>query len=810
MVNAPQEIGGVRFLTYYDEKPPTSLLLPEESYLKLTDGLEIEFEIRIREKSPFGYILSTLHDNSEDGIILSYIEFRNPDTSFIELSIQNQPEVILTISFPNSMIGRGEWHKLTIEYHNEILSLTLNGTETVSARVDLSHLSPFQISFGEITNRLEPPRMDVRHVQVKDRTRVIHDWPLNEFEGEIIVDKVGSKNGRLKSGSLLAGHHKHIQHIQSIVTQPDRFGQIFVDQQDGHLNIINHNELIKMDIQTWVIISKTKTDTISKDYKILYNDFNNQLYIYHHGGDLPFYPYNEPNGHWDGLDLNEDSKGQYFTGQRIFIPETNDIYSFGGYGWYTYKNDIFKYSIKNDEWSIVTPKLRNNAIFYPQGPTSVVYDESQKRIILFGGTGSKTGKQENGITHFSDIWSFDVQTDSLVQLANHQPVPMNQSGVGVEVDWASNTAYKLIVVDRDSFSTVQLKEHEFPSGDAIDIPLQFDSFFKTIQYSEIFFDFIENTSELLIVVSGELYGNPDMNGIHIFTLALPLLKNEIRGESNNHSIVYILIVLGFMGIAGYWVWDRKRGISSFQTLKKEITELPFEILEKGVTVQLFGVFRMWIDGKEFLKKDWQSKKARELFIYLILKNHHGVTGEEISLTFWQDVSADSAVNSRGVALSKIRKLLGDYAYCLERNENRFSIQYSSTFTSDLHYVHSWMESHNIQEYKKAIALFGNDGLLSEFHEDWAESIKVDVNDSFIRHLKKICKNKSIQVDIESIEKIGAFLIHWNPLDDEALMSYVKALKESGKQGLAHQVYNDFVSNYEKEMKEPYQLEYKNI
>lgn len=799
--------GGVRFLTYYDDKPITSLFLPKEPFLQFKDGLEIGFEICIREKSPFGYIVSTLHEDSDDGIILSYIEFRNPDTSFIELTIHNQPEVILTVPFPNSMIGRGQWHKINILYKENILSLTLNESGTVSAKVDLSHLKPFRLSFGNITNRLEPPRMDIRQVKVKHGTKMIHDYPLNEIEGEIIVDKVGFKNGLLKNGSLLAGHHKNIQHVQSIIIHPDRYGQMYVDQQDGHLTIINHNEFIKMDIQTWDILSKTETDTIPKNHKILYYDFQNQLYIYHHGGDLPFYQYDYTNGQWNGFDLSQKSKGQYFDGQRIYIPETNNIYSFGGYGWYTYKNDIFKYALNNKEWSMVTPKLRKGAIFYPQGPTNVVFDEPQNRIIIFGGTGSKTGKQESGITYFSDIWSFNVQTDSLVQLASHQPIPMNQSVLGVEVDWESNTAYKLMVVERDSFRTALLKEFDFPSGNAIEIPLKFGSYFKTIQHSEIFFDLVENTSELLIVVIGELYGKPNMNGIHIFTLALPLMKNEIRVKSNNHSIVYILMAVGLIG-SGYW--GRKRSLTSFKTRKMSMTDLPYEILEKGVTIQLFGVFRMWIDGKEVFKKDWQSKKARDLFIYLILKNHHGVTGEEISLTFWQNVASDSAVNSRGVALSKIRKVLGDYAHCLKRNENRFSIQYSSIFISDLHFVQSWMKSQKVQEYKKALSLFGNDGLLSEFHEDWAEAIKVDVNDSFIRYLKKMCRYESPQVELEMIEKIGAFLIHWNPLDDEALITYVKALKESDKQGLAHQVYNDFVVQYEKEMKEPYQLQYKNI
>ncbi len=59
-------------------------------------------------------------------------------------------------------------------------------------------------------------------------------------------------------------------------------------------------------------------------------------------------------GKWSAIDVYSDSETFYRHYNSHFDPEENSIYIFGGYGQYTYHNEIRRLDLNKNEWKDLT------------------------------------------------------------------------------------------------------------------------------------------------------------------------------------------------------------------------------------------------------------------------------------------------------------------------------------------------------------------------------------------------------------------------------------------------------------------------
>jgi len=235
--------------------------------------------------------------------------------------------------------------------------------------------------------------------------------------------------------------------------------------------------------------------------------------------------------------------------------------------------------------------------------------------------------------------------------------------------------------------------------------------------------------------------------------------------------------------------------------------------EKGVKVQLFEEFQIWIDGEAIHYSDWGSKKARELFIFLLLKNHHGVTKDDIELTFWPDAHIGSAANSRAVALSRIRKTLGIYKNFIKKQDDRIRLDGEDLLISDFQITMMKMSDIPLEITELSIIplkRYGKDGLLPGFHQKWIQDIKTDVDRRIINYAKKTGTQAIHEKKWAILDWIGERLLMWNALDDDGMKFRIIANNNMEKPGVANDVYNRFFNNYEKEIGDIYQVPFESI
>ena len=577
---------GLQFNSVYEkgsdgQSIPTSLILPENGSFHFDSNIEFSFEIYFRKKDPFGFILSATNKNESNYLILSYSDYRNPDTSYIDLTIEGNVSVI-SIPVPDILWAEFSWKLLSIQFNYSLnkIGLSFDNSSMTWYKAKMPIHRDLQFQFGRISQKVEPPRMVIRNINLNENSKSNIHWPLNEISGDIAIGSM--ENGRE-------------------------------------------------------------------------------------------YPGKVKNANW-----------------------------------------LRRYHF---QWRKV----------YSQDITGKDFQNTQIRF------------QPEGVSDFSIIAM----------------------------------------------------------------------------------EFSQKTNELMLVVrTKRMENNKPIDSIEYYSLNLPLTHIEIIPKTANNHWIYILLVMG-LGSA-IWFFLKNRVLSkkmdiietaNLITSNNPVNENQKKILEKGVTVQVFGTFRMWVDCREIHFKDWRSKKARELFIFILLKNDNGVPIKDINQTFWPNVTNESAVNSRAVTLNKIRKVIFPYRDLITKVDDRLYIRETEMLYSDYLNLHSQLQngkSKKIKDEKWPILLHGKRGVLPDMHDDWVDLIRIDMLKSVVRFCKTIATKYIENKDWENLVWIGKRILELDQFDDDGLLYAIKGSKRQMKEGIANKIYADYNKKYMDEIGEPYNKPYDTI
>ena len=577
---------GLQFNSVYEkgsdgQSIPTSLILPENGSFHFDSNIEFSFEIYFRKKDPFGFILSATNKNESNYLILSYSDYRNPDTSYIDLTIEGNVSVI-SIPVPDILWAEFSWKLLSIQFNYSLnkIGLSFDNSSMTWYKAKMPIHRDLQFQFGRISQKVEPPRMVIRNINLNENSKSNIHWPLNEISGDIAIGSM--ENGRE-------------------------------------------------------------------------------------------YPGKVKNANW-----------------------------------------LRRYHF---QWRKV----------YSQDITGKDFQNTQIRF------------QPEGVSDFSIIAM----------------------------------------------------------------------------------EFSQKTNELMLVVrTKRMENNKPIDSIEYYSLNLPLTHIEIIPKTANNHWIYILLVMG-LGSA-IWFFLKNRVLSkkmdiietaNLITSNNPVNENQKKILEKGVTVQVFGTFRMWVDCREIHFKDWRSKKARELFIFILLKNDNGVSIKDINQPFWPNVTNESAVNSRAVTLNKIRKVIFPYRDLITKVDDRLYIRETEMLYSDYLNLHSQLQngkSKKIKDEKWPILLHGKRGVLPDMHDDWVDLIRIDMLKSVVRFCKTIATKYIENKDWENLVWIGKRILELDQFDDDGLLYAIKGSKRQMKEGIANKIYADYNKKYMDEIGEPYNKPYDTI
>lgn len=827
--NDPAEIGGVQFNSLYDPNVvqclPTTIVFPVNESFYFSNNVELSFEIYFWQKDPFGYILSAGNHAVADNFIVSYSNYRHPDTSYIELSYLDKAAVI---SFPviDNLQGKNIWKSISIrlDYSRNSIGFSFDHSNFKWYDVHEPLSKEFQFSFGKTSRKIEPPRMAIRHIHVKELNRPPISWELDEESGDIAEGwSNGSKKytAKVKNGVWLTGLHSKWKLVYAKDITGRTFKNLGYDKSRNQYIFIQDDSLFFQNIAEPQIIKNFPFTLLAEKYKIHYIPETQGIVAWNHGGDSPIATFDLEKNTWYGYDSTFITNEQHFSHSTFRNPQSNDWYILGGYGWYTVKNDLLRYNWSQNNWENVKYTLEGKDQFFPRTEATVQYDSETDSYFIFGGIGNESGMQEQGFRQLNDLWALDLKTNTMSQIW--------QDVLSLDT---SDFFYRSVLVPEIN-QVFLLLIHEFKTNetksilhtsaldqkDFINTGIVFDA--KRTTKSIISLHYIPKSNELLLVATSQ---HENATGVKEFleyyTINLPLISISNREEAN---VKYFWILGIIMGIAFLIYLKRGKQLPDVQQIikpiqKKDVSHVGDEqtqliILEKGVTVQVCEDFRLWVDGREIRYKDWRSKKARELFLFILLKNHHGAPIKNINLTFWPDVKSESAANSRAVTLNKIRNVIAPYGHLIEKTDDRLWMKENDLLNTDyfkLYHVLQNSNSASLNDKKWPIKLHGKNGVLPDMHDDWVDFVRADMVNRVIRYSKHLGQEYLENKQWEELVWIGKWILELDPFNDDGLFFAIIGNKNQMKDGLAHKIYSDYCQNYEREMGETYKTTYEMI
>ncbi|MFQ3597579.1 MAG: tetratricopeptide repeat protein [Chloroherpetonaceae bacterium] len=190
-------------------------------------------------------------------------------------------------------------------------------------------------------------------------------------------------------------------------------------------------------------------------------------------------------------------------------------------------------------------------------------------------------------------------------------------------------------------------------------------------------------------------------------------------------------------------------LTSFQEAIRVSVEQKFKTSDtqpqqekKPIVIRTFGKFEVALNGRKLSKEDWQRKKVRDVFKYLLVHYRNAVTTEELAEQLWQSSSKEIATALK-TTISHLRKALEpnlsayqpsryltaqDHAYMLDFGDEA-EIDFVE-FKSCLDAAKSEAGDAKTKKLKQAVRIYQGYFLNEDAFEDWVAFERESLNENF--------------------------------------------------------------------------------
>src|SRR5512140_893452 len=349
-------------LSFRDDRPefrwPCSLELTQAGNIPAHSAIAVGFDLCIEDPEQFGFVL---HGNLDDStkFSLAYAKYFSPDSSYLVLAINGDP-ISIQLPIPKSRLHVGRWHRLFLKFDTkeQLITASLDGRPSARSH-RLPHSLSVRLTFGSITRSGEVPPMAIRDIAVltnragEDTLTTRHHWALGELVGSEAADDLGGLTGVVQHGTWLAESHIRWQQLTTIHSVDGISFFSGYDPVGGTILFAGVHALLEYSTRTGetrktVYHSPRSTVAGQVDF-----DSNRRRLYGHHpaGGEISSYDSGLTT--WSAIDTTVGLIGDYNHHPSFVDPATGDIYLIGGYGRYTVKNHLCRYSFLTRKWEII-------------------------------------------------------------------------------------------------------------------------------------------------------------------------------------------------------------------------------------------------------------------------------------------------------------------------------------------------------------------------------------------------------------------------------------------------------------------------
>ncbi len=223
----------------------------------------------------------------------------------------------------------------------------------------------------------------------------------------------------------------------------------------------------------------------------------------------------------------------------------------------------------------------------------------------------------------------------------------------------------------------------------------------------------------------------------------------------------------------------------------------------AVSIQTLGVFRVIHDGVPTPTTAWKSKKTRDL-VKILIARRRPTPRDQLMELLWPGVEPAVAGNRLSVLLSTARDVLQphpegeeplvttDGAVSLNPSHVRVDLEDFLTQATAALDAHRAKTPDATARLEAAVTAHNGDFFEDDPYQDWASSTAEEVRATHIALLRALAGRLRDAGDTDAVVRYTLRLLEQDPYDDQAHLSLVTVLLETGRFGQAHRHYQIYV------------------
>ncbi|MCH7411215.1 kelch motif-containing protein [Belliella sp. DSM 111904] len=785
----------------------TSLNLTPKSPFDFSDGFSMEFEAQFRNGDGyFGFVYRVIADDKYNLDLVANLNTQK--TAFWLVS----KDSILTGFTWDELGGENyeDWLKIKLEVNpfSNIVSLIINDVrKNGSLNIPQNSLSQTNVFFGAhktphfVSTDVAP--MKVRDIHFKNfSNQSLAYWKLERHRHNQVYDEIASMVAEVKNPNWDIDSHVNWKEVFDLSVS-NKLGTA-INYEESKLFVITRDELLTYDMNNSTVIRNFFEGGSPYDCRLnsfVYDQKQNVIISY-------AFDYGEPSildlrtMKWS-ITADTCDLPKYWHHNRVY--KDNVIYTFAGYGLYTFRNDLKKLNIEDQKWTTIhdSPHISPRYL-------SSLGSTDDGEVFIFGGYGSKSGGQHLDPHYYYDLNKVNLQTGEVekywdkTRQYSHHFVP-----VASMVPTEHGDGFYTLIYDNSKFETsLSLAKINFENSDFKIFSDSIPYFFRDIEsWSDLYY--FENKQRLVALITTE-------DQVTVSELAYPPLlpldtfqKLPSRGLSFSDKFIpslllflFILIclVLYFL-IKKYWL---KQKIVEENKIEKEILE-PIFVRPKRSAIFFLGGFQAFDkEGKNLTAEFTPTLRQLFLIIYFYSSNNDkGVSSSKLNELIWPDKSDSSAKNNRNVNISKLRLVLekiGDVR--IDNDASYWKITIGEGVYDDFQELQRLIIDiqSETSHFKvgKLINMLAIGELCPNIQTEWMDCFKVKFSNLAIDTLFQfVHQNVVSETDLALRLSIAeAILIH-DILNEDAIKLKCQVLFQMGKKAMAIQAFEKFSKEYER-------------
>ncbi|HLN72591.1 MAG: LamG-like jellyroll fold domain-containing protein [Methylococcaceae bacterium] len=286
----------------------------------------------------------------------------------------------------------------------------------------------------------------------------------------------------------------------------------------------------------------------------------------------------------------------------------------------------------------------------------------------------------------------------------------------------------------------------------------------------------------------------------------PILSRSIMA-----ILVLSLMVLAWFKIPFHKFKKQPTVADKIRTIESSNIEKP-----RSNYIQLFGDFKVLDrDGKDITSLF--TPKLKQLFMIILLysqRNKNGISTKELTDILWMGHSSQSAKNSRGVTMRKLRLLLESLdTVQIQFHVDRWSMAFGGQVYCDYVECVSLLKREKVHDSDFNLRFYHiiQEGELFKGESyDWLDDFKGFIGNNIVDILLKFINELSFQNDTELILSLADRILESDPVNDQALSHKLKALIRLNNYNLAKFTFDRFGGLYEEMYGEKFKVKFEEL